>query len=428
MTLRGPLVLGLVLVLARPASAQKAEADAAFRRGRELMAKGDIAGACSEFETSMRLEPLNGTLYNLAMCHERLGKSASAWTELKELADNDTNAARAKDAAKRAAALERKLTRMHIQVTQPVDGLVIKRNDLDVTALANQDVPVDPGRYTFVASAPGKKPLTLELDLQRPGETVAVAIPELATDSPPPETKPASTPFALSAFALPGTLRPLALPSRIVEADAHAEWGSSPMFERDYVDTVVAARMGVGPVEAQLGIAFHTRYREVTTTRPSLVHSVLIGASYVITPLFTAGVSYKRNHLFGGGIDEGGDLRGGATRKLILMPQLAVTGFGGFSWASNVSTGSSETNEFALAATGVVQFAPLSRLTLDAVVDFLVNLGGTLRSEVLDLDVGAGVSVAIDGHTDVYARVLLTALPSTTDLRMVLFGVVRRFP
>ena len=433
MTSPGPLVVGLglvlVLVQARPASAQKAEAEAAFRRGRELIAKGDTAAACGEFETSMRLEPLNGTLYNLALCHEQLGKTASAWAELKELADNDTNAARAKDARKRAAALEKKLTRMHIQVTTPPEGLVIKRNDLDVTALANREVPVDPGHYTFVATAPGKKPVTLELDLQRPGETVAVAIPELAAESapPPPQAPQKPAPFAVSPFALPGTLRPVAMPSLVAEADAHAEWGSSPAFERDYVDTLVGARMGLGPVEVQLGTAIHTRYREVMTTRPTLIHSILVGASYVITPLFTTGVSYRRDHPFGGGIEEGGEFRGGATRKVIVMPELAVTGFGGFSFQTSATNGS-ESNEFALVANGVVQFAPLPRLTLDADLDILVNLGGGLRAETLDLDVGAGVSVAVDGHTDVYTRIYFTVVPDTTDLRVWLFGVLRRLP
>ncbi|HTR51376.1 MAG TPA: hypothetical protein VMJ10_11760, partial [Kofleriaceae bacterium] len=92
----------LLCVLASTrASAQKADADAAFQRGRSLMASGDIAKACTEFEASMRFDPEWGTLYNLALCHERLGKLATAWTELNELGASDTNAARAHDAKKR---------------------------------------------------------------------------------------------------------------------------------------------------------------------------------------------------------------------------------------------------------------------------------------------------------------------------------------
>src|SRR5262245_42564670 len=84
------------------AHAQKAEADAAFRRGRALMAKGETEQACAEFEASMKLDPERGTLYNLGLCHEALGKLATAWAELRELAEGDTNAERRKDAAKRA--------------------------------------------------------------------------------------------------------------------------------------------------------------------------------------------------------------------------------------------------------------------------------------------------------------------------------------
>src|SRR5688500_1536605 len=107
------VVLAVLFVLAAtPARAQRAEADAAFERGREFMKNGDYEKACDAFETSLRLEATIGTLYNLGLCHEKLGKLASAYTELKQVAERDTNKGRAADAAKRAAALEPRLTKM----------------------------------------------------------------------------------------------------------------------------------------------------------------------------------------------------------------------------------------------------------------------------------------------------------------------------
>jgi hypothetical protein len=430
MSLRGPLVIGLMLVLARSASAQKAEADAAFRRGRELMAKGDTAAACTEFETSMRLEALNGTLYNLALCHEQLGKIASAWTEFKTLADSDTNAARQKDSAKHAAVLEKKLTRMHIEIAASTPGLVVKRNDIDVTALAGQDIPVDPGHYTFVASAPNKQPVTIELDLKRPGETVAVAIPDLqpaTDDATPPAPTPSVTPFAVSPYALPQTLRPLALPRNVIEAEGHLEWADSSTYPQDPVDTVLSGRMGFGRIEAQLRLAIHTRYSQLTM-RPTLVHRAAVGASYLISPLFTAGIQVAKNHILGGDIDKDSSFSGALSRKLIFTPKVAVIGSGGFSFETYSTRGSSERSGFALAGLGIAQFAPIQRVSIDALAAMLLNIGGTLHKETLDLDVGAGISVAADTRTDIYVHVQTTVAPSTTDRRTVLFGVMRRFP
>jgi hypothetical protein len=42
----------------------------------------------------------------VARCHEQLGKLASAWSEYNELAHNDSNKPRAKEAGKLAKALE----------------------------------------------------------------------------------------------------------------------------------------------------------------------------------------------------------------------------------------------------------------------------------------------------------------------------------
>ncbi|HEV7557771.1 MAG TPA: hypothetical protein VGO00_20035, partial [Kofleriaceae bacterium] len=109
-------VVAFVLLVSTPAYAQRAEGEAEFQRGKTLMAAGKVAEACAAFEASMRIDPAKGTLYNLALCHEKLGKIASAWSEFIELSRADTNAARAKDSTRRATALEPQLTRMHLVI------------------------------------------------------------------------------------------------------------------------------------------------------------------------------------------------------------------------------------------------------------------------------------------------------------------------
>jgi hypothetical protein len=70
----------------------KALAQSLFKEGRTLMTAGKTAEACDKFAESDRLDPEIGTHLNLAMCHETLGKTASAWVEFGEVADRATAA------------------------------------------------------------------------------------------------------------------------------------------------------------------------------------------------------------------------------------------------------------------------------------------------------------------------------------------------
>ena len=80
-------------------------AEAMFREGRRLMAVGDIAQACAQFAGSYALEPASGTLLNLALCHEKEGKIATAWAEFRAAA----TLAREQDRRDRSAAAEERI-------------------------------------------------------------------------------------------------------------------------------------------------------------------------------------------------------------------------------------------------------------------------------------------------------------------------------
>ncbi|AUX35411.1 MULTISPECIES: hypothetical protein [Sorangium] len=180
------LSLSAGLARAEPSADQAAAAEALFREGRELVAQGKLAEACPKFAASQRLDPGYGTQWNLADCLERLGRTASAWAAFREAADMASRAGQADREAKatrRAADLEARLERLAVAVSAPADGLVVRRNGAVLDAGAwGAPLPVDPGKHRIEATAPGKKPFSVEAQTAGPGKLVTVAIPPLEDD------------------------------------------------------------------------------------------------------------------------------------------------------------------------------------------------------------------------------------------------------
>lgn len=172
------LVAISILLASDPALAQKAEATAAFQHGQQLEKEGKTADACAAFELSMKLDAQRGTQYNLALCYLQLGRTASAWAELNELANIDTNAARRDDAAKRARELKPKLTNVVVVLAEH-EPLVITRDGLDITALVGTPAPVDPGMHHYVAHAPGHRDWASDVNVAGEGATITVTVPKL---------------------------------------------------------------------------------------------------------------------------------------------------------------------------------------------------------------------------------------------------------
>jgi tetratricopeptide (TPR) repeat protein len=82
-------IVALVLLQAGVAYAQQSGSDTAiaqslFDEGRKLMNEKRFVEACPRLERSYKLDPAAGTLLNLAVCHEGLGKTATAWNEFRE--------------------------------------------------------------------------------------------------------------------------------------------------------------------------------------------------------------------------------------------------------------------------------------------------------------------------------------------------------
>src|SRR5882672_9354066 len=58
-----------------------ARADSLFNAAKALLDSGQYVDACAKFAESKRLAPGLGVTLYLADCYERIGRTASAWTE-----------------------------------------------------------------------------------------------------------------------------------------------------------------------------------------------------------------------------------------------------------------------------------------------------------------------------------------------------------
>ena len=196
------------------ATSDTAAAEALFNEAQRLAAAGKYAEACPKYAESLRLDSGIGAMLYLADCWERTGKTASAWAQFREAEQLATqqNDKRAAAAHKRAAQLEPNLARLVIRVGAGVDvpGLDVKRDTTEVGRPQwGVPVPVDPGQHTVTATATGKKPqkvainvpagttpTTLDLVALQDADAVAPAppIPGAAASpgaAPLPDTPPA---------------------------------------------------------------------------------------------------------------------------------------------------------------------------------------------------------------------------------------------
>jgi hypothetical protein len=162
------LVTSVGVLGPRPAQAQADQrvlaAEALFQDGQALLDAGKVHDACAKFAESQRLDAAVGTLLNLGICHEREGKTASAWTELSDAAAQAARAGQAdreKFARTHIADLEKKLSRVELHFDDGSNVTDIKVDTVAIDRAAwSVALPMDPGTHALVFSAPGKRTLT----------------------------------------------------------------------------------------------------------------------------------------------------------------------------------------------------------------------------------------------------------------------------
>lgn len=178
------LALAGASVEARADDSERVAAESLFAEGRDLMRRGELEAACEKFASSQSLDPALGTLLNLAACHEKTGRTASAWAEFRSAAASarqlgDTE--RERVANQRAKALEPRLSRLTIVVRAPDASVRVVRNGEPVApeTLGNA-IPVDPGPQIIRASADGRESWSTTVDVAENGVTLEVLVPALA--------------------------------------------------------------------------------------------------------------------------------------------------------------------------------------------------------------------------------------------------------
>jgi hypothetical protein len=170
---------------AEPTSADKSLATQLFKEGRTLVDQGKYAEGCRKLEESQRLDPGGGTLLNLALCHEKEGRTATAWAEFTEalgIARKDDRPQRIEIAQQHIAALEPTLSRLVVQVPPASDlpDLEIKRDGTAIRRAAwGTAMPVDPGEHVLEAFALGKLPWKQTVTVAGGAETKSIAVPPL---------------------------------------------------------------------------------------------------------------------------------------------------------------------------------------------------------------------------------------------------------
>lgn len=172
-----------------------------FKEAKALLEAGNVGEACPKLAESQRLHPAGGTLLNLAVCHEREGKTATAWAELRDarvIAEHDGRDDRIALADEHLRALEPKLSKLVLSVAPTVDvpDMELRVDERAVRRPAwGTGMPLDPGEHVIEAGAPGKKPWRAQVTILPDADLKTVVVPDWENDAaapviPPPTIAP----------------------------------------------------------------------------------------------------------------------------------------------------------------------------------------------------------------------------------------------
>jgi len=188
--------------------AQNAEAAKLFDEGRTLMQEPDgLDRACETLGESYKLRQRGDVLLNLAECHRRQGKTATAWREFDEAMKHaeEVEFAEEIEAAKQlrgelAKTLSELVVEVSLDPAPPADLEIILDGKPLPSAQWRQPLYVDPGPHSATASAKGYEPFDQSVEVQSKGHHAVIKvdlkkIPEAPPPPPPaPEPEPAPPP------------------------------------------------------------------------------------------------------------------------------------------------------------------------------------------------------------------------------------------
>jgi hypothetical protein len=187
-------VLALVALLCQARVARSEEpsstAERLFQEGRAALAEENYDAARIRFEHSYKIDRALGTLLNLAVCEEKLGKLRVALAHLHEaLGAAEPDDRRRPLIAQRLARLDSRVPRLTIRPSQPFDPAV--RLSLDAVPLGIDDIGktlrVDPGTHVLDCAGPHGERCMIVFTMEEGQESVQVP-----TLSAPTTTGPAA--------------------------------------------------------------------------------------------------------------------------------------------------------------------------------------------------------------------------------------------
>lgn len=170
------------------------EAGKTFQLGREAFKAEDFARALDHFKKSQSLQASPGTLLNIALTEEKLGKTASAWASFQRVVEqlkvDDDRVPIAKDGVARTATRVPRLKIERAAGAPPtlairVDGAPLAANQVGVEQM------LDPGAHVVTTLVPGFEERRYEVVLSEgqrlplvvePGKRTLVAVPVGPTD------------------------------------------------------------------------------------------------------------------------------------------------------------------------------------------------------------------------------------------------------
>ncbi len=199
-------VLMISMVAATPvraATPHASKADTLFDEAQKALADGLVHEACRLFSESYHLDPAPGALLNLAVCHEREGKVATALKEF-QASERLSDAAKQKDRAsyarKKAAELSAIVPYVKLELEEPELETTLVLDDEPMTKEEQRVLlPLDPGPHSIRVSAKARLDEVVAFDVLPRSKLVSVHVPKLKKD---PAFEPPAPLVAQASLAL----------------------------------------------------------------------------------------------------------------------------------------------------------------------------------------------------------------------------------
>ena len=207
------LLLGVLTGTAPARAQQESVAESLFRQAREEMKHGDPGNACPKFEESYRLDPSIGTLLNLGLCEEALGRTATAWTKLRQFVDSaPAGDSRLRLAQEKITKLETQLPWVRLVMDQGAEQALVQLDGVELRdASLSEAIPIDPGEHSITVSRHAGERNETRFQIH-PAERLDLRL-SLPPQMPAPEPAPASPPQPI--VERPAPVAPVRAPVKI---------------------------------------------------------------------------------------------------------------------------------------------------------------------------------------------------------------------